>query len=59
MAAITKYAGYSNPELLQLLSDKREYSEVIDELCKRVETDAVDTCPICDGDIGEFLGDQE
>lgn len=57
MAVITKYDGLSNAELLRMLHDKREYSELIDELCKRIESYAVDTCPVCDADIQKYLGD--
>lgn len=60
MATITQYAGLSNAELLRQLTDSREFSPVIEELCKRIEKASDEaTCPICEGDIAGFLEGQE
>jgi O-succinylbenzoate synthase len=57
---LTKYQSYSDKDLVHLLTKHRGYSEVIDELCDRVEKKAnMNTCPICEGDIEEFLGDND
>jgi hypothetical protein len=47
---ITKHRLLTNAELLQQLSDKRFYSDIIEELCQRIESLA-GTCPVCDADL--------
>jgi hypothetical protein len=56
---ITKYAKMPTDEFLQMLTDKRAMSPIIDELCTRLEVeDAIDketnmrvSCPACDAPL--------
>jgi hypothetical protein len=56
----TNYSNYTDKELLQLLSDKRSKSPIIDELCDRLEeySPAFDReenvkaeCPVCEAKL--------
>lgn len=44
---ITKYTGLTDRELLLRLSDARQHSPVIEELCRRLE-DIPEECPVCE-----------
>lgn len=56
-----KYSTFTNKELIQVLSESRQYSPVIEELCLRLESymkheDIKETnlpaeCPICDAQL--------
>jgi hypothetical protein len=47
---LTRYNALSIAELLRELEDKRMYSELVEELCQRLENLAL-RCPVCDADI--------
>lgn len=56
----TVYRNYTDQELLQVLSDKRHHSPVIEELCQRLEeyspvlqkeTNIQKECPVCEAKI--------
>jgi hypothetical protein len=60
--AITKYASFSNEELLSQLDAKRQHSQIIDELCSRLEKVSSGTlivdgankavrCPVCEAEL--------
>jgi hypothetical protein len=40
----------SDDDLLQALEDKRQYSDLIEELCQRIENSGAE-CPVCNADI--------
>lgn len=56
----SNYANYTDQELLQVLSDKRQHSPIIDELCNRLceympahqkETNIKADCPVCEAQL--------
>lgn len=60
MAILTAYARFSNEELLTELSNKRKYSQLLEELCQRVEQSIKDKwCPICEGNIEKCKLEEE
>ena len=42
----------SNKEVVQVLHSRRDYSPVVDELCRRLEM-FDGTCPVCEADLSE------
>lgn len=54
----TKFSNYTDSELLSLVDDKRQHSELINELCERLEkrsgaqvkedANRRVTCPVCE-----------
>lgn len=54
----TKFSNYTDSELLSLVDDKRQHSELINELCERLEKRSATqvkeddnhrvTCPVCE-----------
>jgi len=56
----SNYSNYTDQELLQVLSDKRSCSPIIDELCQRLaeymstyqkETNIKADCPVCEAQL--------
>ena len=56
----TNYSNYTDQELLQLLSEKRAQSPIIEELCQRLEeyspafdkeTNIAVECPVCEAKL--------
>lgn len=56
----TNYSNYTDQELLQLLSEKRAQSPIIEELCQRLEeyspafdkeTNISAECPVCEAKL--------
>lgn len=57
----TKFSDYTDSELLSLVDDKRQHSELINELCERLEkrsatqvkedADHRVTCPVCEATL--------
>lgn len=54
---LTDYRTYTNSELLSACETKRQYSQIIEELCQRLETfnDKVRElkveCPVCEAEL--------
>lgn len=57
--AHTKYANFSDDELLNEVDAKRQYSPILEELCCRLEKKALDLrdtnhkveCPVCEASL--------
>lgn len=56
----SNYANYTDQELLQVLSEKRQHSPIIEELCQRLEsythinqkeTNITVDCPVCEAKL--------
>lgn len=65
MPRLTKYQGLSDAELLQGLEENRAHSDVIEELCLRIELREPKfvsgsyrvECPVCEAEL-EVLPDE-
>ena len=56
----TSYSNHTDQELLQVLSEKRQHSPIIEELCQRLEsympvsqkeTNIAADCPVCEAKL--------
>lgn len=56
----TSYSNHTDQELLQVLSEKRSHSPIIEELCQRLEsympfsqkeTNIATDCPVCEAKL--------
>lgn len=56
----TSYSNHTDQELLQVLSEKRQHSPIIEELCQRLEsympvsqkeTNISADCPVCEAKL--------
>jgi len=55
----TKHSVLTDEEFLRVLEDVKDYSPLLEECYVRITKKLeVSTCPICEGDITAYQGDQ-